>query len=284
MGFSHSRSGFKLMDLAVVLTIGVICFGVFFSHATIRTFLADGPLGAFLPGRSRGPSTSTYTINNLKQMGLAAHSYNDVHKTLPPAFVSPLAPMGAEKRMAWPSGLQGSCHLGLGPYYETNANVLVTPADSSIYTPQTAWPITNADPSPFSSQSANFYVFGGPDPDSSRGLPPYTPLSLHEFADGTSNTILFTTCFAQFRNGNCKVNQDPTWPTSPFTASLTWHRNPALSLLGVSLANANNYSASGIFVGLADGSGRRINAAGGPGTTYANAMLPSDGKLPEWDY
>ena len=86
-----SRSAFTPLEL--VFVIGVILL----------------LLGLLLPAvqRVREAASRTQSINNLKQMALAMHSYHDVHKGLPPT-VGEMA------------GQNGPVHFHILPYIEQN--------------------------------------------------------------------------------------------------------------------------------------------------------------------
>src|SRR5947208_16895783 len=91
------RAGFSFAELLVVMLIMVIVIG----------FLLIGiqKLRVFDPGSQGGGRTQT--VNNLKQVTLACHSFVDVHKKLPPAF-------DKFGDMTFPA----SVHIHLAPFVE----------------------------------------------------------------------------------------------------------------------------------------------------------------------
>lgn len=275
------RKGISLFDLLIIIAIIAILIALLVPAVA----------------KVREAAARTQTINNLKQLGLACHSYNDVYKKLPMAT-----------NQNWPSGFSGTLHVGLAPFCENNAKVLVCPADYSLKSEQPAIPQgqnPNAgaiSPSPMTSISANYYVFGKGGKDAMAenlnvAVDGYTPLAIHTIRDGSSNTLLFVTALAQVGEGKALVISGdecmPNKATGPFTAALSWQPAPDLANYNPrAAARAESFTSQGIQTGLADGSARTITDRGITGEAatkgairgqYASAMLPNDGIAPEWD-
>jgi hypothetical protein len=103
------------------------------------------------------------------------------------------------------------------------------------------------------------------------------------FADGTSNTIVWVERFDVF--GNSSANLSHSWSTDDqgssvlapgiFTYTLPTFGIPYAQVAG---DRPNAFSASGIQVGLGDGSVRLVNS-GISQQTWQNALFPADGNV-----
>lgn len=190
MSRPHSRSAFTLIELLVVIAIIAILIGL------------------LLPAvqKVREAAARSQSQNNLKQIGIAAHSCNDSVGQLPPAYIA-----------QWPSnhkfpGVQ-TAHFALLPYLEQDAiyklghngthqhchannvhvaplaviKVFRAPSDSSTDGSLHTWGVSN--------YGMNHRLF-----TNNRTIWEGT-VGITGIKDGTSNTIMFAEISAQ-KSGN----------------------------------------------------------------------------------
>jgi type II secretory pathway pseudopilin PulG len=227
----------------------------------------------------REASRRVQVISRHKQLGVAAHSYHDQHKRLPPAHD------GSQSVLAM-----------LLPFYANNTYILTNDADYSAPAEQRA-------KDPWTSNAINYYLVGShadaksditaeahydglPDPEPAKKDFGYMPLAIRDVGDGTSNTIMWVSCLARPRGQDVAISGEgskPRQPTGPYTAWLSWESAPEVDSAGcASGKHAQSYSSNCIHIGVADGGARSLDRAGAK--IYSEAMLPNDNREPQWHY
>ncbi|HZT82743.1 MAG TPA: DUF1559 domain-containing protein [Gemmataceae bacterium] len=251
---SIRRGGFTLIELLVVIAIIAILIGLLVPAVQ----------------KVRQAAARIQSSNNLKQMALATHNYNDANSgklpTLPGGLFFQLLPFIEQDNVY----NQGYANVAANP---PTIKTYLSPADSSA----------NASSAGLTSYAANGLLFGQP----GIGLP-------QTFSDGTSNTILFgeryQNCGGTPNNwlvylpsaaapsfGWAAAGQlTPTVPlTSPPSITVTFQVTPPP--VNCNPAYASTPNTGGMLVAMGDGSARTISA-GVSAYTFWAACTPAGGE------
>ena len=285
------QRGFTLIELLVVIAIIAILIGL------------------LLPAvqKVREAAARIQDANNLKQISLALHNCNDSYSKLPPSagFFPSDNPWATGASWNTPPAPQGTLQYYLLPFIEqgnlyknnnmqtwswrdtsgdTAVKTYVAPADPTI--PSSLIFNGNGNRGA-TSYASNWYVFQGNNNNGSFAAIPKS------FPDGTSQTIVFLE-----RYGQCQSNQhiwqesgQPTGPPSSGAQTTpSWWYGPVGGAGGgllpvfqqqpsVAACNpilAQGFYASGMMVGLGDGSVRSVSS-GVSQQTWSDAIFPNDG-------
>jgi prepilin-type processing-associated H-X9-DG protein len=249
-----ARRGLTLLQLLVLLALLLFVLGL------LVPFLA----------RARAVAARSVSVNNLKQICLASHSFHDVNRQFPPA-------VGSIAGQQTP----GTAHFFLLPYLE-QAN-LYNQAEGSVWKNRTyavAVPVfvspkdTSAPASnryqgwlATTNYAANWMVFkqGG--------------MRIANIADGTSNTLMFAERYQVCRDNPCGWAYASLYYWAPVFGYFSYGKfqaapgpdecNPAL---------AQSLDPDGINAGFCDGSVRHIVPTVSP-QTWWYLTDPSDGMV-----
>lgn len=276
------RVGFSRVDLLAVASLLAVSAGILLPklHALQRGDAAE------------------QTRNNLKQLSLSLHSFNDFHKNLPPAYGT----VGNRE-----IGINTSLHIHIMPFIEQeNLYKAYRDASKEEEVAPVAIPtlVSKLDPSLKKKKEegiqnfpANLRVFTDvgvatpydKDMPALRAEEPGTGTMPRTFRDGTSITIAFATKYAYCGEGGSRYASRPNAKTAAFFGQnsakkkadpadkeATFQLMPSDKECLCTPLMAQTFMKTSIYVGMGDGSVRAVKSNISP-QTWNRAVQPNDG-------